>query len=256
MGINTTKKQNNLSVQREPDSVKKMAQVYFVLAENLRNRFKYKESLENYLKSILIDRNNVFSYIGAAISYKNLRNYDKAIDCLKKAEVLDCCENTIQKELAMCYIINGNFDNGLRHLIEAIKKEPNNLDMQMQLALVHEMIDEEDMALMIYQKIIETDETYIRAYIQKATLYMNIKDYYNSALLFKKVIKMKPDYYRAFLAIGICYEKLSNYNGAKRYYKKYLQMNPLAENYFDIKNRLKTIVTKTRNNKAKLRVVY
>ena len=67
--------------------------------------------------------------------------------------------------------------------------EPDNTDMQMQLALVHEMIEEDDMALMIYQKIIETNPNYIRAYIQKATLYMHLEDYLNSAKFFKKVLK-------------------------------------------------------------------
>ena len=41
------------------------------------------------------------------------------------------------------------------------------------------MIYEENMALMIYQKIIETVPNYTRAYIQKATLYLHLEDYLN-----------------------------------------------------------------------------
>ena len=156
----------------------------------------------------------------------------------------------------MCNIINGNFDRGLKYLIQAISLEPDNIDIQMQLALVHELIEEEEMALMIYQKIIETNPEYIRAYIQKATLYMHLDDYLNSAIIFKKIIKIKPDYYRGFLALGICYEKLSNISAAKRYYKKYLEINPLAHDYFDIKNRMKELKNISTKKTNKLRIIH
>ena len=65
-----------------------LAEKYFTAAEDLRNNFQYKESVENYLHSILIDRNNPTSYIGVALSYKNLKEYQKAIVNLQKAELL------------------------------------------------------------------------------------------------------------------------------------------------------------------------
>ena len=120
--------------------------------------------------------------------------------------------------------------------------------MQMQLALAHEMIEEEDMALMIYQKIIETNPDYLRAYIQKATLYMHLEDYLNSAKLFKKVIKLDPEYKRAYLALGICYEKLGNETGARRFYRKYLQVS----NTDDFKEISKRIHKKTEKNNLRI----
>ena len=161
----------------------------------------------------------------------------------------------IQKELAMCNIINGDFENGIKYLIKAITLEPDNIDVQMQLALVHEMIEEEQMALMIYQKIIETNPEYLRAYIQKATLYMHLGDYVNSAFIFKKIIKIKPCYYRALLALGICFEKLSNMQAAVRYYKKYLKTNPLADNFFDIKYRIKEYNSTRKRNINNLKII-
>ena len=138
----------------------------------------------------------------------------------------------------MCYIGEENYCQGIQYLVKAIKLEPSNVDNPLQLAMLHEMIEEDEMALMIYQKIIETNPEYIRAYIQKATLYMHQEDYLNSAKMFKTVIKLKPDYYRAYLALGICYDKLNNTVGAKRFYKKYLHLNKLAPNYYDITQRI------------------
>ncbi len=198
------------------------AQEYFLKAEELRQNLKYKESVENYLYSLLMNKENYSSYLGLALSYKNLKNYNKAIINLKKAEKICPLDLKVQKELALCCIIQGDFDTGIKYLINAIKLAPKDIELQMQLALVHEMIEEEDMALKIYQKIIETQPNYLRAYIQKATLYMHLEDYLNSAKIFKTVIKMDADYYRAYLALAICFEKLGNFLAAKRLYKKYI----------------------------------
>ena len=232
-----------------------MNEKFFALAEEFRKNNQYKESVENYLNTILINRTNPASYLGLAISYKNLKNYKKAISILEKAEQLSPEDISIQKELAMCNIIDGNYCKGIKHLINAIKMEPTNTDLQMQLALVHEMIEEEDMALMIYQKIIETDPEYIRAYIQKATLYMHTEDYLNSAKVFKKVISLNKDYYRAYLALGICMEKLGNSTAAKRYYKKYLKYNSISENRKEVFERISGLTTELNKEEISLRIV-
>jgi tetratricopeptide (TPR) repeat protein len=236
----------NLNYSGENNS---LAKDYFMQAEELRQNNKYKESIDRYLHSILINKNNPTSYIGIAIAYKQLKNYNKAILNLQKAEKILPSDFVVQKELALCNIINGNFEDGIKHLRVSIKLEPENVDMQMQLALVHEMIEEEDMALMIYQKIIETNPNYIRAYIQKATLYMYLEDYYNSAKLFRQVIKMNKEYYRAYLALGICYEKLGNTSAAKRFYRKYLSFSSETPTYNEISKRIYKMNTpKTINN--------
>lgn len=218
-----------------------IAQKYYLKAEELRQNLRYKESVDSYLQSILMDRENYTSYLGLAIAYKNLKNYNKAITNLEKADKLKPYDVSIQKELALCNIIKGEFCAGIKHLITSIKLDPQNLDLQMQLALVHEMIEEEDMALMIYQKIIETDSSYIRAYIQKATLYMHIEDYLSSAKMFIKIIKLNPNYHRAYLALAICYEKMENLNAAKRFYKKYISLCKDHTNYFDVIKRIREI---------------
>ncbi len=240
----------------KPKQVKKSAYNYYRQAERLRNGSKYKEAVEKYLKSIFINRNNASSYLGLGLAYKNLNVYTKAINSLKKAEEIAPDDVKIQKELAMCNIINGDFENGIKYLISSIRLEPDNPDIQMQLALVHEMIEEEEMALKIYSRINDVFPQYLRAYIQKGTLYMHIEDYVNCAKVFKEVIKMSPDYYRANLAIGICYEKLGNFSGAKRYYKKYIKSNLNIENYKEITKRIKELkITNREKHIAKLRVI-
>ena len=231
-----------------------LAERYFLLAEELRLKNQYRESVENYLHSIMIDRQNYTSYLGIGISYKNLKKYDKAVINLKKAEMLNPRDINVLKELAVCSVINGDFENGIKYLIKAIKLEPDNIDIQMQLAMVHEMIEEEDMSLMIYQRIIEMKPDYLRAYIQKAALFMHLQDYVNSVKIYKTVLRLDPKYYRAYLAVGICYEKLGNYSGAKRFYKKYIEMCRFCSNYNEIEKRI-SVLNSEKKMKNTLRIV-
>ena len=226
---------NNYITEKSSISVSRQ---YFEQAQELSALNRHKDALDKYLYSLLMNKENPDAYLGLAISYKNLQNYNKAIINLKKAEKFQPSNFTVQKELALCNIIIGNFQDGLKYLINSIKIEPNNVDLQMQLALVHEMIEEEDMALMIYQKIIEKNPDYIRAYIQKATLYMYLQDYLNSVKLFRKILQLNPEYYRACLAIAICYDKLGNSASALRYYKKYIKFSLNTDNNKEILQRI------------------
>ena len=236
----------NKNVIENSEGKTSLAQVYLEQAEEYRISNKHREAVDRYLHSILINKENPTPYIGLALSYKSLKNYTKAVIALEKAEKISPYDVVVQKELALCNIINGNFEKGIKYLISSIKLEPDNVEIQMQLALVHEMIDEEDMALMIYQKIIETNPGYLRAYIQKATLYMHLDDYLESAKLFRTILKLSPDYFRAYLALGICYEKLGNIPSAKRFYNKYLKF-PNAET--NRKEVLKRLAELKQNNK-------
>ena len=77
LGISTYKKSINKELKYNSHSIKSLAKKYYDLAENLRNNFKYKEAIEKYLNSILIDRNNYDSYLGIAFTYKNLYKSNK-----------------------------------------------------------------------------------------------------------------------------------------------------------------------------------
>ena len=115
MGIVYNNKYEQIKHSEKEDN--SLAQIYFSEAEELRYNKKFKEAIDKYLHSILINRNNYKTYIGLALAYKNLKEYNKAIKNLEKAEILQPDDINVQKELAICNIIKGDFENGIKHLI-------------------------------------------------------------------------------------------------------------------------------------------
>jgi tetratricopeptide (TPR) repeat protein len=133
-----------------------LAYQLFVKADALRLANFFKEAVGRYLNSILLDRGNADSYYGLGICYKNLNRIDKAIEALEKAKKIREMDFSIYYELGVCHLLNGDVCSATKNLIKSLKLNPKNINAQIQLAITHEIMEENDMALMIYQKIIET----------------------------------------------------------------------------------------------------
>ena len=161
----------------------------------------------------------------------------------------------IYSELGICYLGLGNCCKSAKHFIKAIKLDPNNTDTQIQLAVAHEIMCEEDMAIMIYQKIMETNPDCEKAYIQKASLLMQVERYNEAIDVFSDILTLNPDYYRSYLGIGICLDKLGETVKAKRYYKRYLRLMPDAPNAKNVIKRLEDILKASLKHENFLKIV-
>ena len=133
---------------------------------------------------------------------------------------------------------DGRPEEAIPHLIKAIIINKENLEAQIQLAIAHELVDEADLSLMIYNKIIETNPEFLKAYYNKAAMLMGLGDYEESSKTFFLLIKRNPDYYKAYLGIAMCFDKMGKYNDAIRYYKKFLDLKQFSEDALFAKRRI------------------
>ena len=100
---------------------------------------------------------------------------------------------------------------------------------------------------MIYQKIIETNPGYLKAYNHKSALLMSMGDYSQASLIFHKTLKLNPNYNKAYLGIGICFDKMGKNADAQRYYKKFLINKPHSQHASFVRSRLEHLKTRTGN---------
>ena len=128
---------------------------YFERAGELLRQNFYKEAATNYLNAILISREDAKSYFGLGMCYKNTKNYAKAIKYFDKAVEID--ENYFEAyyELGICHLLEGIPCGAIKNFVRAVQVNPENPDAILQLGISHESCEEYDMALMIYQKLIE-----------------------------------------------------------------------------------------------------
>ena len=216
---------------------------FLIKADELMEKNMPKEALSEYLKSILKDRNNIKTHIGASKAYKELEEYDKAIKHLENARKVASFDYEIYYELGINHLLNSNFALAGKNFRQTIKLNPDFLSAQVQLAIAHEMMDEPDMAYKIYEKIIEEAPDYILSYHHKAGLLMSLNEFEEAAKIFFDILRIDDSYSKAYLGLAICFDKLEKYTNAVRFYKKYIVANPKSETVRSIASRIMDIVS-------------
>lgn len=212
-----------------------------VRADALRFAKLYRESVKCYLDSIMMDRNHLEAYWGLAVSYKYLEEYSKAIKMLEKLIELDNKNDKYFLELGVCCLCNGQPAEAIPHLVQSIVINKENLEAQIQLAIAHELVEEEELSLMIYNKLIETNPEFLKAYYNKGAMLMGMGDFEEASKTFFQLIKRNPDYYKAYLGIAMSFDKLGRYSDAIRYYRKFLDIKQFSEDAVFARERIQEL---------------
>lgn len=210
-------------------------------ADALRFESLYREAIANYLNAILIDRNSAECYFGLGVCYKHLKDYAKAIKYLELATQKRESYYDAYFELGICHQLEGIACGAIKNFICAIQIDPENLEAILQLGVSHEICEENDLALMIYQKLIENSPEFEKAYDYKSALLMKMSKYKEASKILYELIKLNPEYSKAYAGIGVCLEKLGRPLQAKRYYRKFLTLNPFSEQTSFVKERMEKL---------------
>ena len=226
-----------------------------IKADALRFSKLYKESVKCYLDSIMLDRNHQEAYLGLASSYKYLTQYKKAINILEKLIKIDDKNDKYFYELGVCCLSDGHPEDAIPYLIKAIVLNRENLEAQIQLAIAHELVEEPELSLMIYNKLIETNPEFLKAYYNKGAMLMGMGRFNEASKVFFQLLKRNPDYYKAHLGIAMSFDKLGKYPEAIRYYKKFLGLKQFSEDAVFAKNRIEELKEKLPYKKNFLRIV-
>ncbi len=238
---NKDEKVEDVLIKKTSEPELKRAYKFLVKADALRLNKMFQESIKHYLSALMIERNNIQIYIGLAQSYLHLDNLDKAVETLEKAKNIEPNNPDIPFEIGKCFLRMGLPCVAVVNLKEAILLDKNNIDAQLQLGVAHELMEEKELALMVYQRIMEKHPSFLKAYQHKAALLVELERYPQAANVFAQLLKINPQYYKALLGIGICFDKMGKTSGAIRYYKRFLELKPNSKNAPDVLERLKQI---------------
>ena len=235
--------ENNLARAMNKVTMPKRSRSYELCVKGDALRFAklYRESVKCYLDSIMMDREHLEAYWGLATSYKYLTEYKKATKMLEKLIELDDKNDKYHFELGVCCLCDGRPVDAIPHLVQSIVINKENLEAQIQLAIAHELVEEPELSLMIYNKLIETNPEFLKAYYNKGAMLMGMGDFEEASKTFFQLIKRNPDYYKAYLGIAMSFDKLERYVDAIRYYRKFLGLKQFSEDALFARQRIKEL---------------
>lgn len=241
------------------NSIKKDKKFFCSLGDSFMLKNEYRKAVKEYLVSLMIDKNNILARKGASKAYKNLKEYDKAIKHLNDAKKVYGFDSEIYYELGLNYLLSADNLNAQRNFIRTIKLQPDNKNAQIKLALTHELSGEEDMAVLVYKRIIEKFPYYIPALSNLAGLYIEQSNYADAIKLYRKILSLNREFHRAYLGLGLCFDKLGKYTNAIRFYKKYIAQKPKSSTAKSLVGRIYEIgkikLKQSRENKNNLKII-
>jgi len=157
------------------------------------------------------------------------------------------CASTIQSskkdkaaamvDMGRSLVLQGNSREGLVYLLKAEEIDPNNPDIEHQLALVYQNIGAYDLALQHFKKAIRLKPDFSEAVNNMGILYFRMKEYDKAMEAFRQaasnILYQTPHY--AYHNMGLVYFSLGDYPRAIENYEKALELSPLYLNiYYDL----------------------
>ncbi len=83
-----------------------------------------------------------------------------------------------------------------------------------------------DNAILYYQKAIELNPQYSKAYVNLGVAYADKGNHDNAILYYQKTIELNPQYSKAYINLGLAYYAKGNIDKAIQLYEKAIELNP------------------------------
>ena len=212
----------------------------------------YRLVLNNLLSNIFVNGLNSRELTLIGFCYKKLGNYKKAISFFEKAVLVDKTNFSAFYEMGICAFKENKNCIALNSFINAIQAKPDNLSAILNLGISHELCEEDDMALMIYERLIETNPEYKNGYLYKAELLIKFSRYNDAIEVLRQGIEYNPNSVELYSRLGFCYKMLGKNESAYQSYKKVLKSD--APNKISL-NAIKEMRKIRKNNDKKLKFV-
>jgi len=179
----------------------------------------YKSAIKILLNKLITERNEkIYTLLG--FCYKKTNKYNKAISYFERAIILNQNYFSAYYQMGLCALKLNKNCIAVNSFIKSIQTRPTHAHSVLNLGISHEICEEPDMALMIYQRLIETTPSYIKAYDRKASLLMNLSSFHEAIPLLNEMIKKNPTNLLAYEKLANCYKKIGKQTYANRCYRK------------------------------------
>jgi type IV pilus biogenesis/stability protein PilW len=182
--------------------------------------------------------------------------------CATDNKVVDTRKAEAKKDLGLSYVGQGNFQGGLKELVEAAALDPDNAEIQNGLGFTYQSLHEYDKAVTHYKKALKikpdyaaalnnlgtvyirsgesdlalkvltkvaADETYLnrhRAYNNIGRVYYDKRQYRQAIGYYQKAIELRPRFSPAYDNMGFAFERLQEWDRAIEAYKKSIEFSP------------------------------
>ncbi len=194
-------------------------------AEVLLRQKKIVESLDVYKKICSLERNNPNAWINYGTIAGNLGKLDIAETAFKKAYKLQNNAGSAADALAQVYELKGKYDSAINTLIIQHKKNPNNHNLKIKIAINYSKLENYNKAIQWLNEYIKLhpDSSYAHSFLAISYEQMGNKE--EAEHHYKKTLEFEPGSFQAHNSYGVFLQKSGKFDQALVYYLKSIDLN-------------------------------
>lgn len=163
----------------------------------------------------ILERKTKEDYQGYLALKKN--NYDQALFLLNKAIKTDPGNESVYLNLSMAFRKSGDINAAKKYLNKCLEIYPEYEVAIYLLAKIHQMEGETDKAIKFFTKNLQNNYKHFPSYVGLAIIYLDIGEDQLAVKNLKKCIGINPGYKPALIALGNHYKSQGNNDLAKKY---------------------------------------
>lgn len=166
------------------------------------------------INGVELDDNFAPLHSALAVAYTNINRYQEAIEEGAKAVSYDPTDANARRAFHYPLLYTGRYDDAISQLERAIAINPYIDAAYFELASLYRAVDEEEMALGIFQRLIELTPNNAKAYLRMCETYIERGYFQEGEPYCDEALAIDPNYGSAYAALGQLQYTRRNYEGA------------------------------------------
>ena len=202
----------------------------------LKEERKVKEAFEKFRLALSINANYTEALYQAGWCQNELKNYNSAIDYLRKAREIWSVIPIVYFELGYAFEKSGNIDSAIKSYNRCLDLKPDYAGACKQLGYI--AFGKEDyinalVQFIRYEVASKSDITDYLYWYRKGFTQNVLKDYTNAKISLQKSLAYKTDYINTYLELGFTTTKLKQDDEAISHFKKAIEIDPKSQSSYN-----------------------
>ncbi|MGD9015091.1 MAG: SpoIID/LytB domain-containing protein [Candidatus Omnitrophota bacterium] len=202
---------------------------------------RFSDSINVYKKIIKNNPNQLKAYWNLAYLYKDLLEYEQAIQIIKEAlKIFE--DNQLNLFLGQLYYLDGKPKQAIPHLNRLLVRGSTDPRALFYLGQCYEEIGQLTEAEDYYSEVIKLEPSHVFAYLRLANMFYQTDRLKQAVRAYQEVILLDPSITQVRRSLAECFRKLSEFPEAYEQYAKYVAIYPedklAQENLKEIKAKL------------------
>lgn len=216
----------------------KNGMAYSMLARSHELNANYPMAIELYTRAIENGVKGIFELNNRGASYRNIGDYDKALDDYYSALKIEHNPIVINN-IGIVYQTTNEHNKAVEYFRKALKIRPNSVTVLDNLGYSLSELDEHEEAIEIYSSAILANSKDPQLYNNRGVSYAELEEYDKAFNDFDKAIELDGNYGLAYENRGI-YKILSNSIGGCRDIEKAIKLGVRVDESFENHCNIKT----------------